>query len=247
LARIDREFYRHHADEFDRTRGAPWSGWQPVAEWARRQTATSPLSILDLGCGNGRFGAFLADRMTAPFEQLGVDASLPLLSRARRAAKGAGRRARWLALDLWAGAGLDAVNRRFDLIVAFGLLHHVPGRVRRAQLMVQAASLLAPGGRLAVSCWQFAADPRFARRLCDPRRYVRERGEPVDGIEPDDHLLRWGALDQPDGPLRYCHHTSDREADELAASTGVPLVERYHADGRTGQLNLYRVFERAQA
>lgn len=245
LADLDREFYSRHADAFDRTRGAPWEGWNPVAEWAadRAARATEELSLLDLGCGNGRFGAFLAERLGRPFEAWGVDASLGLLARARASALGARRRCRWIALDLFEGAGLLSLRRRHDLIVAFGLLHHVPGRERRARILRDAGSRLVPGGRLFVSFWQFGEDARFRPRRVDCREHLERRGDPTDGLEEGDHLLRWGPLDDEDGPVRFCHHTSDAEAEELAADSGLRTVERYHADGRTGQLNLYVVLE----
>lgn len=239
LTAIDREFYTQHAGDFDRTRGRPWEGWRPVAEWARRRAAAidRPLTVLDLGCGNGRFGTFLDDQLGGRAQVLGVDSSLPLLARARTRARGTGSPARWLALDLLEDFAVLA--GRFDLIVAFGLLHHVPGRERRACLLRAAAALLAPGARLVVSFWQFAEDPRFAPRLVDPRAHLETLGEPTDGLEPGDHLLRWGSLDRPDGLLRFCHHAGDEEADALATVAGLRVAERYHADGRTGRLNLY--------
>jgi SAM-dependent methyltransferase len=250
LARIDREFYLRHADGFDRTRGAPWPGWAPIAEWAlgRFRSDGGRLSLLDLGCGNGRFGAYLAGRSQAPIVELGVDASLPLLARARAAAQRTGRQARWLALDLLgelgAGVGLTAIVGRFDLVVVFGLMHHVPGSHRRARLLHDAGALVAAGGRLAVSFWQLGDDPRFAPRLVDARAHLAARGEPTAGLEAGDHLLRWGASPAPESPLRYCHHTSDDEADRLAQASALRVVERYHADGRTGELNLYVVLAR---
>jgi tRNA (uracil-5-)-methyltransferase TRM9 len=245
LARIDRSFYREHADDFDRTRAGSWRGWAPVAEWAerRQRAAGRPLSLLDLGCGNGRFGAFLAGRLSRPVEELGVDASVPLLARARVTARREGRRGRWLALDLVCGVGLEAVAGSFDLIVAFGLMHHLPGRDRRTCLLAQAAARLSPGGRLAASFWQPEGDPRLAPRLLDAERHLRALGEPTDGLERGDHLLRWGPLEADDGPLRYCHHTDEVEADALAAAAGLPVVERYRADGRSGRLNLYVILE----
>lgn len=245
LLRIDREFYLRNADEFDRTRGAPWEGWSPVADWARgRRLGGGGLRVLDLGCGNGRFGAFLESRLDSAPEVLGVDSSIALLARARAAARGARRRSRWLALDLVEGTGASALLGRYDLVVAFGLMHHVPGHRRRARLLHDVGELLDPRGRLAISFWQFADDPRFERRLVDARARLEAMGEPTEGLEPGDHLLRWGLLSAPEGPVRYCHHTSDDEADRLATASGLRVAERYHADGRTGRLNLYLALER---
>lgn len=246
LAAIDRDFYSRHADAFDRTRGAPWEGWEPVAEWARQRirARNGRLALLDLGCGNGRFSAFLESRLGRAFDAYGLDASVGLLARARANALRDRRRARWIALDLFEDVGVDSVRRTFDLIVAFGLLHHVPGRERRTQLLRDAGTRLADGGRMFASFWQFGDDPRFAPRMVDPVSFLERAGKGADGLEPGDHLLRWGPLDAAEGPLRYCHHTSDEEAEELVEASGLRLAERYHADGKTGQLNLYVALEK---
>lgn len=87
LARLNRDFYRRHGAAFSRTRQAPWPGWERLAGLLEQSDAArhGRLSILDLGCGNGRFARFLARRLSARCDYLGVDASLPLLAEARRA------------------------------------------------------------------------------------------------------------------------------------------------------------------
>jgi 2-polyprenyl-3-methyl-5-hydroxy-6-metoxy-1,4-benzoquinol methylase len=61
LNTINREFYRVTAHDFDETRGQPWPGWKRVLPYLKL-----PLSVLDVGCGNGRFGVFLAQNLTLP-------------------------------------------------------------------------------------------------------------------------------------------------------------------------------------
>lgn len=63
LNAINREFYRITAEVFDQTRGQPWPGWEQVLAYigadAQKRVPTM-LLVLDVGCGNGRFGVFLA-------------------------------------------------------------------------------------------------------------------------------------------------------------------------------------------
>lgn len=58
LNAINREFYRVTAREFDQTRGAAWPGWERLLPYLH-----PPLSVLDVGCGNGRFGLFLREKV----------------------------------------------------------------------------------------------------------------------------------------------------------------------------------------
>ena len=55
---LNRRFYETVAIDFDATRQQAWAGWERLLPYLH-----APLSILDIGCGNGRFGAFLAERI----------------------------------------------------------------------------------------------------------------------------------------------------------------------------------------
>ena len=59
-------------------------------------------------------------------------------------------------------------------------------------------------------------------------------------MERNDYLLGWNA--QP-GVYRYCHHFDDGEVDRLAdaVSDKARVVDRFTADGRSGNLNAYIV------
>ncbi|MFQ5526424.1 MAG: class I SAM-dependent methyltransferase [Thermoanaerobaculia bacterium] len=240
LDRINRDFYRSNAAEFSRTRKRPWPGWkilfERVESSSRERLDPARVSILDLGCGNGRVLPTLSEAFGDRFSYLGLDSSLPLLVEGGRTSAAGVEAARFGAANL--GAELRAVrgDRRFDLILAFGLLHHVPSHERRAGLLGNAQGRLRPGGLLAVSFWQFGSHERFRRRFVPWRELPTELGE-VDrsDLEPGDHLLAWG----DSGALRYCHYTSPEEAETLVRASGLASAARFHADGETGDLNLY--------
>ena len=250
LDRVNRRFYSRHGGEFARTRTKPWPGWDRLATIL----GDAP-SILDAGCGNGRFGRFLADRLTGPIHYLGVDTSLELLELAER----------WTATEvdsspdhdlLFAEADLlaaelpaDVVAREFDLVTAFGVMHHVAGEDRRRRLLRRLAARVAPGGLLAVSFWQFGARSRFARRSVPPEQWVERTGEAMDAtdLEPGDHLLVWGELPGSRTSVRYCHYADPTEVERLTTDLGLEALETYFADGAAGNLNLYRVLRRSPA
>lgn len=239
LHEVNRDFYRARAAEFSSTRRRPWPGWARALEVYRgRRGARAGGSILDLGCGNGRLGAFLGPALAADHRYLGIDASLGLLAEARRF-PGGFPRARFGAADLitpaWPLARLDGSG--FSWIAAFGLLHHIAGAANRCRFMARIGRLLAPGGVATVSFWQFADHSRFRRRAAGWRGF--DEGQ----LEPGDFLLRWGEGDA----LRYCHHVDDAEASDLAAASGLERVAAYRSDGEGGALNLYLVLARAAA
>lgn len=242
LARINRDFYRRHAAEFSATRERPWAAWERVARVVERRAGTGAIGTLDLGCGNGRLGRFLASRWGERLDYLGVDASGPLLEMARVAVPGGRFARRDLLRDALPGG-------RYDLIAAFGLMHHLPGFANRAALLGAAAERLARGGVLAVSFWQFGALERFRRRTVAWEVYNRAAAEPIDTseLEEGDVLLAWGPETARRGraPLvRYCHWARPAEADRLLVGLPLATAGGFSSDGRSGDLNLYRLLRR---
>jgi SAM-dependent methyltransferase len=247
LADINRRFYRERAAEWNARREAPWPGWQRLWEILRAQDPEpDPLDVLDVGCGNARFGRFLAER--APrLCYTGLDASRELLAIARRGG-GLGEAPELLAVDLLERAPEDVLGaRRFALVTLFGVLHHVPGAARRRALLAGCLRLLRPGGLLCATWWQLDASARFRRRLLSWEAYNRTAPAPVDpaALEPGDCLLPW-----EQGPaVRYVHFADAAEQAalfaDLAADPGAELVADYESDGREARLNRYRVLRPA--
>ncbi|HEB88251.1 MAG TPA: methyltransferase domain-containing protein, partial [Deltaproteobacteria bacterium] len=133
----------------------------------------------------------------------------------------------------------------FDLIALMGVLHHVPGRDWRLDLLRAAARRLAPGGLLALATWQFADRERFARRIVPWSEAGPVLGRPIDPrqLEPGDRLLRFG--DDPTAPPRYCHQVSADEFGSWPAALGLTPVATYASDGAEGDLNRYWLLRRA--
>jgi SAM-dependent methyltransferase len=240
LNAINHSFYSEHAAVFDATRSDPWPGWLQLLPWLdalMKDHAVLPL--LDVGCGNGRLGAFLGDRVAAhKLHYTGIDSSQPLLASAR---------ARALPFAQVEFQNTDFLTHPaalpmgpYALIALFGVLHHVPSAASRQHLLRELATRLAPDGLLVLTCWQFEAFTRFQRRFLSWDDYNRTAAEPIntEQLEDGDHLLPWG-----DGgnALRYCNFTSEREMSTLLENLSLEAVSSYFADGREGNLNRYLI------
>ncbi len=129
LDRINRDFYRERASEFSRTRKRPWTGWRKLFGLADSSLRSPRVSILDLGCGNGRLLPELVRAFGTEISYLGLDRSVPLVGEARRTLEGSlTARAHLAAADLLREPLAElALHARFDLILAFGLLRAPPG------------------------------------------------------------------------------------------------------------------------
>ena len=237
LNALNQAFYASVAPEFSETRRTAWPGFARTYELAGQ-----PTRVLDVGAGDGRFGAWLQQHASpAPREYLGLDASQRLLSFARARELGAAFRFEqrdFISDDSALPAG------PFDLVVLLGVLHHVPSFVARAQLLERLSQLLAAGGSLALTFWRLDRDPRFRRRLRSFADYNAHAAQriPEEDLEPGDHLLGWGH--DHDGPPRYCHFPGADETEALIAAARWPVHARFHADGRGGALNEYVLVRR---
>ncbi|MCY4009773.1 MAG: class I SAM-dependent methyltransferase [Anaerolineaceae bacterium] len=227
LLAINRAFYRRHAVDFARTRRQAWPGWERLRPWLRGRAR-----LLDVGCGNGRFGRFWAQ--LHPNEPLGyhaIDTSLPLLW---EAAHTMGAFPRVHTRLEWRDIFRDPPRHgHYPLIVMLGVLHHIPGHSHRAALLRALAARLSAGGILIITFWRFGADPR-----------LRGRARPwppalADRVEANDFLLPWG--EGQEGAVRYCHHFDENEERELVATSGLRLAQSFAADGASGALNAYRI------
>jgi SAM-dependent methyltransferase len=235
LGELNAAFYSDHAEEFSATRSRPWPGWERVALRLVDAAAHVPRpSVLDVGCGNGRLLRFLAETLGRPFDSVGLDASRELLALAATQVETGVRLVQHDFVTAPAGLVLPpAAGRGHQLVALFGVLHHVPSRERRRALVEAAAECTAPGGMLALCLWQFAQRERFADHIVawdDVPELAIDRSQ----LEAGDHLLRWGQA-----AVRYCHFVDAVEAEELADLPGLSVVERYDADGRSGDLNRY--------
>ena len=227
LNALNRQFYHTIAAHFDRTRTRPWAGWERLLLYLA--ALPRPVHVLDVGCGNGRFGVFLAERLGAEnIRYHGVDGAPELLERARAAL--ANMPAQLEQRDVIEGPLPEGT---YGLVALFGVLHHVPSYEKRRAFMRELAARVAPGGLLTLTAWCFYEFERFRRRV-----------QPwPEGLcaEKHDYLLDWQS-----GPraVRYCHYVDEAEHADLLAATGLEVLETFRADGKSGSLNRYSVLRR---
>ena len=236
LNAINLAFYRERADEFSAARERPWAGWSPLPELLRARGIARDLDVLDVGCGNARFGAFLCAEEVPPRRYVGVDASAELLAHARlRALPGAS-----FAVADFVGTDPDAALPAgpFGLVALFGVLHHVPGAERRRALVRALARRVEPRGLLVLAAWQGDASAWKRDRVVAWEEWNRRAPEPVDPaqLEPGDCLLAWGAARDA---VRFCHFVDDAELETLLGALACDLVSTWRADGHEGRQNRY--------
>jgi ubiquinone/menaquinone biosynthesis C-methylase UbiE len=117
--------------------------------------------ILDLGCGTGIVARVLRERLGGAANVMGLDASAPMLEKARSIAP---------EIDFHEGnaMALPFADHSFELVLCQEMLQFVPDR---AVALREVCRVLSPGGRFFVGAWR----PRSEQPLHDALGRVAER------------------------------------------------------------------------
>ena len=231
LIQLNKDFYTRFGDSFSATRHRIQPGARRVLE-----TLKGDESILDLGCGNGEFARELAKRGHRG-AYLGADFSLPLLREAESQPEGFS--ARFVEVDLTelsVNSNQLAVTDHWSLITAFAVLHHIPSTELRLNILRTVRQLLKPDGLFIHSNWQFLNSKKLKGRIKAWEGVSVTQSE----VDAGDYLLDWRSGGEG---LRYVHHFSESELNELANAAGFRVVETFSSDGETGNLGLYQVWK----
>lgn len=227
LRHLNAQFYRSLADSFAASRAAPQPGFALLLDWLPVPADT----LLDVGCGNGRFGHYLLAQQRIR-QVTGVDFSAELLQKARALLP----QATFIQGDMTQPGFLASLGQ-FDTIACLAAMQHVPGRANRLALLQELAAHLRAHGRIFLANWQFMSSPRQQRKL----RPWSEIGLTPADVEPDDYLLTW----QRDGfGLRYVCQIDEAETTALATQAGLRILHQFRSDGQEGDLSLYTVLQK---
>ncbi len=218
ILNLNKKFYQSIAKDFSQTRQAPWMGWGRVAEILRKENKEKPTSkgvkILDLGCGNGRFFGFI-DSKIPNIKYTGLDINNDLLQEAKNKYGKRYKNAKFIKKDVL--KKIEKIKNKYNIVVAFGLAHHIPDKNFRKKWFSQLPKLLDINNGcksfLVLTFWEFEE-------------------------KPGDYLIGW---DKRKGTTRFCHKYSKKEIDELIKmykKLGLEIVDDYFSDSR----NHYLIF-----
>lgn len=180
-------------------------------------------AVLDVGCGDGRVFEVFGKKGVS---YAGIDLAEEVIAKARSrwAKEVAEGRAAFEVGDL---LDLPVEDGRFDVVVAAGVLHHVPSEAYRRRAFAELARAAHPGGYVLIAVWN----------LWQPRHWgvlLHQRFGRKNGWDFGDLKVTWK---KPHFP-RYYHAFTRKELRRLCEETGLDVMEQYYV--KKGEMASWR-------
>jgi 2-polyprenyl-3-methyl-5-hydroxy-6-metoxy-1,4-benzoquinol methylase len=241
LVTLNREFYQTFSASFSSTRGQVQPG---VSHAAKYIPATG--NILDIGCGNGNLMQVLKKNQFRGTYG-GIDFSENLIAESSHTYQSMDNQATFqasfhvfdLVLSDWKAFPL---KMGWDVICAFAVFHHIPGREKRAEILNHMHTMLKPESQFILSVWQ----PQNSQRLASRFLNWEKIGLQETDVEEGDTLLDWKAEQSSNNKIgfRYVHIFNEQELKRLAAETGFSIRDSFYSDGKEGNIGLYQIWKK---
>jgi 2-polyprenyl-3-methyl-5-hydroxy-6-metoxy-1,4-benzoquinol methylase len=188
---INKEFYKAHNTSFANSRKDNyWEGFSKALNFIKTDS-----SILDLGCGNGRFYEFLKQK-NLKNEYLGIDNSIEFINQNKISFPEASFEVVDIINDI------SKISEEYDFVAVFGVTHHIPSKEFRKTWFESLGKTVSKNGYLFISFWNF--DTSKADLNFKPEKYQIENG---------DYFLGWKSDFKNH---RYCHLFTTEEILETA-------------------------------
>lgn len=240
LNEVNQKFYKKSARDFSDSRAFYWHGWREILPYLENMLGEKEtLRVLDVGCGNGRFGSFLVDNLPSiEIQYTGMDNNDTLLTIAQHKLKHTHLDTTFIKTDIVEDLLSDQffkdTKEKYDIIVLFGVLHHIPSYKLRKKLITTLSKLVSDNGLFVFTLWRFADDDQLEKRLVG----YDKAGINEKDIDSNDYLISW---ERETTSFRYGHYTDESEEDKLITASGLHLLESFESDGREGRGNKYLV------
>ena len=243
LIKLNKEFYDKIGKHWNNKPDYFWAGWDKLLPYIKSKIEScESVSILDLGCGNGRFAAYLNTYFPdAKISYTGTDYAF---DDKIKVSYGDNIKVKFVSQDLLQETWLFQENT-FDIIVAFGLIHHIPGIRLTNVFLDNIQKYLDKNGLCVITTWQYMRLERLQKRIMtgiEKQEIQSKMAISESEFRPGDNFLDWV---KGNSGVRFSHYFTELEMVNLLADHNLKSVETYLADDREQNRNQYFVIKKS--
>jgi tRNA (uracil-5-)-methyltransferase TRM9 len=240
---LNKEFYNTIAKYWNNDPNYFWQGWYKLLPYLHQKIDTgNNVKILDLGCGNGRFLAFVYSQFPNAnnIEYIGVDNAAHVK----------------IDLTFYPSIRSNFLNRdllksdwdlgqSFDIVVAFGIIHHIPGERLLQNFFVNLEKTMSAGSLGVITTWQYMRLERLQKRILTSkdRANLLEKLDIVESeLREGDNFLDWikGSYG-----IRFSHYFEEKEVLRILEQRKLIVSDIFLEDDRKQNRNQYFVIKKA--
>jgi len=199
--------YNKVAPVFYQTRKKPWPIMDTIKPHIKLAT-----NILDLGCGSGRLAEFISKDQN----YLGIDNSKELISLAK-----ANYENKNIKFKIGDAIESSLPKEKFDLVLLIAVLHHIPTKKLRFEVLKNINSALKPNGKLIITNWNLW-QKQYRKYLFSYRiKFLKNKI-----LRLNDAFIPWRVDNKKQ--WRYVHSLTKNETKKLLKKAGFEISEIYY-------------------
>lgn len=198
--------YSHISEDFDQTRQHQWKEFEAFLPYLKENS-----SVVDIGCGNGRFYKFLKEKLKTHYT--GIDNNPELIKIAKKTFK----EANFIQGDL---LKIPLKTASIDTALEIASLHHIPTKKLRLEAIKELYRILKNNGIAIITVWNLF-QPKY-------KKYVwKARLKSLFGkYEARDTFIPWSKT----GINRYYYAFKAQELRNLLEKQGFEVIKETHGN-----------------
>mgnify|MGYP001186467836 CR=1 FL=1 len=237
IIELNKNFYRITRETFSKSRNYTWVGWDKLFEYIKDKKITIN-NILDLACGNGRFVNVLKKHMSN-FNYLGIDTDNFLIEEAFK--NFGSTKTTFIKCDLLNTKDISTLDldTKYDLIVSFGFMHHIPSPQKRIEFFNYVNQNLNDSGIFCFSVWDFPGK-KYQERV-NKEEIAKELNLNEAIKDSNDYILDWR---EGNKAFRFAKYYTESELNTLLEQSNFEKIYSFTADGRDQKSNRYFIVKK---